>query len=96
MSDLIPLYISSKEMFGINRRLLVMCTGRKIEDRPERVNIWPDSAVLAFASYSMTSSARASSDGGTVMPALAVLILTTISNLVGACTGRSEASRPLR
>src|SRR4029077_5726457 len=69
----------------------------KSEDRPERVNLGPDSAVLPFASYSMTSSARASSDGGTVMPsALAVLILTTISNLVGACTGRSAGFSPFK
>ena len=40
--------------------------------------------------YSITSSARASSDGGTVRPsALAVLRLITSSYLVGACTGRS-------
>jgi hypothetical protein len=42
------------------------------------------------APYSMTSSARASSVGGTSSPsALAVLRLMTASYLVGACTGRS-------
>ncbi len=47
--------------------------------------------------YSITSSARASSDGGTVSPsALAVLRLTTSSYLVGACTGRSAGFSPLR
>jgi hypothetical protein len=40
--------------------------------------------------YSITSSARASSDGGTVRPStLAVLRLTTISNFVGCRMGRS-------
>src|SRR5258707_14107830 len=45
--------------------------------------------------HSITSSARASSDGGTVRPsALAVFRLITSSNLVGCSTGRSAASRP--
>src|SRR6478672_6150602 len=40
--------------------------------------------------HSITSSARAISDGGTVRPSvLAVLRLITSSYLVGACTGRS-------
>src|SRR5947209_11547730 len=47
--------------------------------------------------HSMTSSARASSDGGTVSPsALAVLRLITSSNLVGCCTGKSAGLSPLR
>src|SRR3984893_16299286 len=47
--------------------------------------------------YSMTSSARASNEGGTVRPsALAVLRLITSSNFVGACTGRSAGVSPLR
>src|SRR4029077_6604084 len=46
--------------------------------------------------HSITSSARARIDGGTVMPsALAVLRLTTSSNVVGCCTGRSAGSGPL-
>jgi hypothetical protein len=45
--------------------------------------------------YSITSSARASSVGGTSTPsALAVLRLMTNSNLVGSCTGRSEGAAP--
>ena len=49
------------------------------------------------ATYSITSSALASSDGGTVRPsALAVLRLITSSNLVGACTGMSDGFSPLR
>jgi len=47
--------------------------------------------------YSITSSARASSDGGTVRPsALAVVRLIAVTYLVGACTGRSAAFSPLR
>src|SRR6516164_6699461 len=51
---------------------------------------------LAASDHSITSSAVASSDGGTVSPsALAVLRLITSSNLVGACTGRSAGFSPL-
>lgn len=47
--------------------------------------------------YSITSSARASSVGGMVMPsALAVLRFTVSSYLVGRCTGRSPGFSPLR
>jgi hypothetical protein len=42
--------------------------------------------------YSMTSSARASSVGGTSSPsAFAVFRFITSSYLVGACTGRSRS-----
>ena len=50
----------------------------------------------------MTSSARASSVGGTLSPsALAVFMLIAVKYLVGACTGRSAGFchaglRPLR
>jgi hypothetical protein len=47
--------------------------------------------------YSITSSARASSDGGTARPrAFAVLRLMTSSNLVGCSTGISAAFAPFR
>src|SRR5262245_64427075 len=47
--------------------------------------------------YSITSSARAGTDGGMVRPmALAVLRLITNSYLVGDCTGRSAGFSPLR
>jgi hypothetical protein len=47
--------------------------------------------------YSITSSARASTDAGKSRPsALAVLRLITSSNLVAACTGRSAGFSPLR
>src|SRR6516165_9593826 len=49
------------------------------------------------AFHSITSSARASSVGGTSRPsALAVVRLMTRSNLVGCCTGRSAGLAPLR
>ena len=48
-------------------------------------------------SYSITSSARASSIGGTSRPsALAVFKLIVSWNLVGACTGRSAGFSPRR
>src|SRR4051794_533801 len=47
--------------------------------------------------YSITSSARSSSVGGTVSPsALAVLRLISSSNFVGCSTGRSAGFAPLR
>src|SRR5262249_7133359 len=52
---------------------------------------------LAPPDHSITSSARASSVGGTSRPsAFAVLRLMTSSYLVGACTGRSPGFSPLR
>jgi hypothetical protein len=45
--------------------------------------------------YSITSSAAISKPGGTVKPsAFAVLRLTTVSNFVGVCTGRSAGFAP--
>src|SRR6516165_5818546 len=47
--------------------------------------------------HSITSSARAMSDGGTTKPSpLAVWRLMTRSYLVGACTGKSAGFSPLR
>src|SRR6516162_5200331 len=47
--------------------------------------------------HSITSSARASSVGGTSRPSvLAVLRLITSSNLIGCSTGRSAGFAPLR
>jgi hypothetical protein len=52
-------------------------------------------ALLGAFTYSITSSARASSVGGTSRPsALAVLRLITSSNFVGACTGKSAGFAP--
>src|SRR5262245_6763197 len=47
--------------------------------------------------HSITSSARASRDGGISRPsAFAVFMLMISSYFVGACTGRSAAFSPLR
>ena len=55
------------------------------------------SSLFHRSSHSITSSARASSVGGTVRPsALAVLRLIDSSYLVGACTGKSAGFSPLR
>jgi hypothetical protein len=57
----------------------------------------PTYAVQQRTGYSITSSARASTDEGISKPsALAVLRLITSSYLVGACTGRSAGFSPLR
>src|SRR6516162_2981348 len=54
-------------------------------------------AVQQILAYSITSSARASSEGGMDRPrALAVLRLITKLYFVGACTGRSAGISPLR
>ena len=53
--------------------------------------------VCNVAFHSITSSARASSVGGTMMPsAFAVFRLITSSNLVGCSTGRSAGFAPLK
>src|SRR5262245_57806849 len=53
--------------------------------------------ALVAPSHSITSSARARSVGGTLMPrALAVFRFITNSYLVGACTGRSAGFSPLK
>jgi len=64
----------------------VQCTRRCL--------LWANSG---HATYSITSSARASSLGGTVTPRrVAALRLTTNSKLSGSCTGRSAGLAPLR
>src|SRR6516164_6172543 len=64
--------------------------GRAAEERDEI-------APFHRCNHSITSSARASSVGGTSRPrALAVLRLITNSYLVGACTGKSAGFSPLR
>jgi transposase len=57
----------------------------------------PRQATRMLCSHSITSSARASSVGGTARPsALAVLKLMANSNLVGCNTGRLAGFSPLR
>src|SRR5262245_41129632 len=56
-----------------------------------------DRASFAWRTHSITSSARASSDGGIVRPsALAVIRLMTRSNFVGCSTGRLAGIAPRR
>jgi hypothetical protein len=74
-------------------------------DRVSVAEVTPMSGVGASAvsrcsklyRYSITSSARASSDGGTSRPsAVAVFRLITSSYLVGFCTGKSAVFSPFR
>src|SRR5215831_9416578 len=54
-------------------------------------------AALYCCGHSITSSAATSRPGGTVRPSVfAVFRLTTVSNLVAACTGRSAGLSPRR
>src|SRR5262249_37308027 len=63
---------------------------RAPRERPRRRSAAKKRDERASPDHSITSSARASSAGGTSRPsALAVLRFTTISKLVGNCTGRS-------
>ena len=56
-----------------------------------------ETGMNSFRTYSITSFARASRFGGTVMPsAFAVLRLIANPYLVGACTGRFAGFSPLR
>src|SRR4029077_21097056 len=73
-----------------HRRLLRAC-----RERPRcRASKQPDERATL---HSITSSARASSVGGTVRPsALAVVRLMTRSNLVGCSTGMSPGFTPRR
>jgi hypothetical protein len=60
-------------------------------------NEWGNHTRNLRQNHSITSSARASSVGGTSMPsALAVFKLMTNSYLVGVCTGKSAGFSPLR
>jgi hypothetical protein len=69
---------------------------RTHRDRPYSDRAAEQSDELA-PPHSITSSAVASSVGGTARPsALAVLTLITSSYFVGACTGRSPGRSPLR
>src|SRR5262249_31947128 len=72
-------------------------SGRQGPDRHSEGKIANERAAAKKHCYSITSSARATSLSGTVWPsAFAVSRLTTVSNLVGACSGRSAGFTPLR
>src|SRR4029077_18520951 len=80
-----------EETYHRHRRLL-----RPRRERPRRRRATEQRDELA-AFHSITSSARASSDGDTSRPsAFAVLRLSTSSNLVGCRTGRSAGFSPFR
>jgi hypothetical protein len=81
--------------FGTYTRFRDFETFRLFWARPPR----PSASAMPpkRLSYSITSSTRASSIGGTSIPStLTVLILMASSNLVGCWTGRSAAFSPLR
>src|SRR5262245_23991179 len=68
-----------------HRRLL-----RARRERPSHHSTAEKCDELAAAAHSITSSAATSKPAGTVRPrAFTVLMLTTVSYLVGTCTGRS-------
>jgi hypothetical protein len=79
----------------INGTSMNACVGRERERTPNRQSLHCRTANCL--AYSITSSARAISDGGTVRPSdFAALRLITRSNLVGNCTGKAAALVPLR
>jgi hypothetical protein len=58
------------------------------------LGVYRDHAVIR---YSITSSARFRNDSEIIRPMVfAVLLFTTSSNFVGACTGRSAGFSPRR
>ncbi len=68
-------------------------TSRNVADVP----IAAVSRCSKWARYSITSSAVASNEGGTIRPrSFAVLTFTIILNLVGVCTGRLPGSSPVK
>src|SRR5450759_4913553 len=77
-----------------------LCAQKRPSFAAQRMTLCAKSGLMHRSKhhlYSITSSARASSDGGTVRPStLAVLRLITSSNLVGCWIGRSEGLVPLR
>src|SRR5262249_54730394 len=81
-----------QESDAIHLRYLLRRGQRGSERTGQRVQ-----QEAAAVHYSITWSARSSSDGGMVRPsAFAVLRLMTSSNLVGCCIGRSDGLAPLR
>src|SRR5262249_26242646 len=64
---------------------------------PAKNRTYQSSRTMNAPLHSITSSARASNDGGTVMPSiLAVSALMTSSNFDDCTTGRSAGFAPLR
>src|SRR6516162_5096834 len=70
---------------------------RARRERPRHSRAAEQRNELATFDHSITSSAATSRPGGTVRPSVfAVFRLTTVSNLVAACTGRSAGLSPRR
>src|SRR5262249_36744541 len=70
---------------------------RARRERPRGDRAAEERDEVAPPNHSITSSARSRIDGGMASPsAVAVLRFTTISNLVGNCTGRSPGLSPRR
>src|SRR5262245_17145951 len=81
------------------------CNGKKqlLHERADQIVATPSLVgpvlehVTSNHDYSMSSSARAKIDGGTVSPnSFAVFTFTTSSNLAGCSTGRFSGLAPLR
>jgi hypothetical protein len=80
----------SSTSFRLGRRCLL----RARRERPSRRAAEKGDELAAL--HSITSSAMASSDGGTVRPNMrAVVLLMTSSNLVDCTTGKSPGFAPL-
>src|SRR5262245_24845741 len=99
-----PLHKSGNS-FAFNRRVgaqepdgrQLSCLLRLRRERPSGRRAAEQCDELAPPDHSITSSARASRDGGTSRPsALAVLRLITSSNLVGCMIGKSFGFSPAR
>jgi hypothetical protein len=88
-----------KSAFGTSRRVVAAHIRRQSEVKRTCHRHCPTDATLSGLSatvHSITSSARASSIGGTSSPwTFAALRLMTNSYLVGFCTGRSAGLAPL-
>jgi hypothetical protein len=93
-SERLPLY-ASRPLSPGPRNICYQASGATpYSDRSSTGWIAP---ACGWRTYSITSSARVSTIAGTSRPsALAVLRLSTVSYLVGACTGRSTGFSPLR
>ena len=84
--------MTRRELF-VPRQMGTSCT-KSVWDGPSQT-LWIRHSFAPL--HSITSSARASSVGGTSMPsAFAVVRFTTRSNLVGCSTGRSAGFAPRR
>src|SRR5262249_46231202 len=79
----------------LKRLLAITCPRAQMSPRGALSICSKDRSISGGGCYSITSSARASSEGGMVRPmALAVLRLMTSSNFVGCSTGSSAAFTP--